>query len=290
MVRTAVSLAVSRRNRPSEILLVERSRKLRFFGGFHAFPGGAVDDEDRNVPVRRVSDPALAPVLAAGARELFEETGLWIARGGKAPEENELREDRRRLLAGDVAFPAILERHRQHLDARDLDPLCRMTTPAFQVVRFDTQFLRVLVGDDAKLEIWDGELVSGEFIAPGDALDRWRRGEIAIAPPMVILLGEWGASGDVDRIRRIASSYDAGKLHRIYFSPGILRPFNFIFKERIQKKVMNIRIVIICFLDSCKKYRSYDTSASPHQCYPPIIQIPLIFFGCISHQNIPLGI
>ncbi len=222
MVRTAVSLAVSRRNRPSEILLVERSRKLRFFGGFHAFPGGAVDDEDRNVPVRRVSDPALAPVLAAGARELFEETGLWIARGGKAPEENELREDRRRLLAGDVAFPAILERHRQHLDARDLDPLCRMTTPAFQVVRFDTQFLRVLVGDDAKLEIWDGELVSGEFIAPGDALDRWRRGEIAIAPPMVILLGEWGASGDVDRIRRIASSYDAGKLHRIYFSPGIL--------------------------------------------------------------------
>ena len=107
MLRSAVSLAVSRRNRPSEILLVERSRKLRFFGGFHAFPGGAVDDEDRSVPVEGVSDPALAPILAAGARELFEETGLWIARG-EAPEVNELREDRRRLIAGEASFSAIL--------------------------------------------------------------------------------------------------------------------------------------------------------------------------------------
>jgi glyoxylase-like metal-dependent hydrolase (beta-lactamase superfamily II)/8-oxo-dGTP pyrophosphatase MutT (NUDIX family) len=222
MLRTAVSLAVSRRNRPSEILLVERSRKLRFFGGFHAFPGGAVDDEDGNVPVAGVSDPALAPILAAGARELFEETGLWIARGGRAPAESELREDRRRLLAGELSFGPILARHEQHLDARDLEPLCRMTTPAFQVVRFDTQFLRVLVEDEAKLDIWEGELVSGEFMAAGEALGRWKRGEIAIAPPMIILLGEWGAEGDVERIRRIAASYDEGKLHRIYFSPGIL--------------------------------------------------------------------
>src|SRR3990170_9070461 len=91
MLRTAVSLAVSRRSRPSEILLVERSRKLRFFGGFHAFPGGAVDDEDRNVPVEGLSDPSLAPILAAGARALFEETGLWIARG-EQPEASALRE------------------------------------------------------------------------------------------------------------------------------------------------------------------------------------------------------
>jgi glyoxylase-like metal-dependent hydrolase (beta-lactamase superfamily II)/8-oxo-dGTP pyrophosphatase MutT (NUDIX family) len=218
----AVSLAVSRRNRPSEILLVERSRKLRFFGGFHAFPGGTVDDEDRTVPVAGASDPSLAPMLVAGARELFEETGLWIARGTNAPEELELREDRRRLLAGEIGFSEILERHRQHVDARDLEPLCRMTTPAFQPMRFDTQFLRVLVADDAKLDIWDGELVSGDFIAPEEALGRWRHGKIAIAPPMIILLGEWGADGDVERIRTIAASYEVGKLHRIYFSPGIL--------------------------------------------------------------------
>ena len=222
MLRTAVSVAVSRRSRPGEVLLVERSRKLRFFGGFHAFPGGAVDDEDGTVPVEGVSDPSLAPFLVAGARELFEETGLWVARGEAPPEEGRLREDRRRLLAGEVSFSEILERHRQNVDARDLPPLCRMTTPPFSPLRFDTQFLRVLVSDEAKFEVWDGELVSGDFMGPEESLGRWRRGEISIAPPMVILLGQWGAGDDFGRIRALVDDYRQGKLHRIYFSPGIL--------------------------------------------------------------------
>jgi glyoxylase-like metal-dependent hydrolase (beta-lactamase superfamily II)/8-oxo-dGTP pyrophosphatase MutT (NUDIX family) len=222
MLRPAVSLAVSRRSRLSEILLVERSPNLRFFGGFHAFPGGAVDEEDGSVPVEGAAESGLASLLAAGARELFEETGIWIARGARPPEPSELREDRRRLIAGEIGFRAVLDRHRQHVDARDLEPLCRMTTPPFQPVRFETQFLRVLVPDESPLDIWDGELVSGEFVAPESALDRWRRGEVAIAPPMIVLLGEWGREGAFERIRAIASGYENGKLHRIYFSPGII--------------------------------------------------------------------
>jgi glyoxylase-like metal-dependent hydrolase (beta-lactamase superfamily II) len=97
-----------------------------------------------------------------------------------------------------------------------------MTTPAFQPLRFDTQFLRVLVPDDAEIDIWEGELTSGEFLTPERALERWRRGEISVAPPMVILLREWGERGDAGRIREIARGYERGKLHRIYFSPGIL--------------------------------------------------------------------
>jgi glyoxylase-like metal-dependent hydrolase (beta-lactamase superfamily II)/8-oxo-dGTP pyrophosphatase MutT (NUDIX family) len=218
MIRPAVSLAVSRRSRPTEVLLVERNRKLRFFGGFHAFPGGAVDDDDRKVPVQGLSDPELRPFFAAGVRELFEETGLWIGRGSSTPGD----EDRRRLVAGEITFASILERYGQRLDARDLEPLCRMTTPAFQPTRFDTQFLRILVPDDAPLEIWNGELVSGGFVSPRAALDRWRRGEISIAPPMVILLSAWDSEIDAEWIRALARGYDSGKLHRIYFSPGIL--------------------------------------------------------------------
>jgi endoribonuclease LACTB2 len=218
MIRPAVSLAVSRRSRPTEVLLVERNRKLRFFGGFHAFPGGAVDDDDKNLRIEGLSDRELGPFLAAGARELFEETGLWIGRGSSVPSGDE----RRQLIAGDVTFASILERHGQHLDARDLEPLCRMTTPAFQPVRFDTQFLRIRVPDDAVLEIWDGELVSGDFMSPEIALDRWRHGEMSIAPPMIILLRGWGSEGDLERIRTLARGYEDGKLHRIYFSPGIL--------------------------------------------------------------------
>jgi glyoxylase-like metal-dependent hydrolase (beta-lactamase superfamily II) len=39
---------------------------------------------------------------------------------------------------------------------------------------------------------------------------------------MIVILSEWGPDGGVDRIRALASSYEEGKLHRIYFSPGIL--------------------------------------------------------------------
>ena len=58
-----------------EVFLVERSPKLRFFGGYWAFPGGVVDDvdqldnEDRNAP---------AALERAALRELFEETGLLV--------------------------------------------------------------------------------------------------------------------------------------------------------------------------------------------------------------------
>jgi glyoxylase-like metal-dependent hydrolase (beta-lactamase superfamily II)/8-oxo-dGTP pyrophosphatase MutT (NUDIX family) len=224
MIRPAVSLAISRRNRPGELLLVERSPKLRYFAGFHAFPGGTLDEADREVPIEGLSDRALGPFLAAGARELFEETGIWLGRGGSAPSPDELREDRRRLLAEESSFTSILARHRQHLDARDLELLCRITTPPFSPIRFDTAFLRGVVPEDAQVEIWDGELVAGDFADAGETLDRWRKGDVRVAPPMVVLLKEWaaGEAGLHDRVRAMTDSYLKGSLHRIYFSPGIL--------------------------------------------------------------------
>lgn len=224
MKRLAVSLALSRKSRPEELLLVERNKKLRSFGGVLAFPGGKLDADDESIPVRGLDDEAMSRFVVAGARELFEETGIWLGKGGDTPELSELREDRRRLLAEDVSFSRLLERNGQHLDAEDLVPLCRMITPPFAPVRFDTWFLRGLVPDDTEVEIWDGELVAGDFVDPEKTLARWKNGELEIAPPMIVLLDEWAKGQDQlgERIRTITESYEAGNLHRIYFSPGIL--------------------------------------------------------------------
>ena len=224
MQRLAVSLALSRRNRPEELLLVERSKKLRNFAGVQAFPGGTLDAADEAIPVRGINNERLAPFVVAGARELFEETGLWLGRGGKAPDAARAREDRRRLLAEEVGFAALLEQHVQHLDASDLMPLCRITTPPFSPVRYDTWFLRGLVPEDAKVDIWEGELVAGAFVEPAAAIDRWRRGEIHVAPPIVMMLDEWarGPEGLYERVRDLTESYERGKIHRVYFSPGVL--------------------------------------------------------------------
>jgi glyoxylase-like metal-dependent hydrolase (beta-lactamase superfamily II)/8-oxo-dGTP pyrophosphatase MutT (NUDIX family) len=226
MLRPAVSLAISRRNHPEELLLVERSKKLRHFGGALAFPGGTLDEADERIPVEGLEarDPALRPYVAAGARELFEETGIWLGRGGREPSPSALKEDRRRLLDEETAFEEILARHRQHVDARDLEPLCRITTPPFSPVQFDTWFLRALVPEATRVEIWDGELVAGDFAEPEETLVQWRRGEISVAPPMIMLLGEWAKGQERlgERISTLTESYRNGKLHRVYFSPGVL--------------------------------------------------------------------
>ncbi len=224
MERVAVSLAISRRNRPDEILLVERNKKLRFFGGFLAFPGGTLDDADAAIAVRGLDDETMSRFVVAGARELFEETGIWLGSGGNTPEIGQLRADRRRLLAEEVGFGELLDRNAQRLDADDLVPLCRITTPPFAPVRYFTWFLRGLVPEETEVEIWDGELVSGSFVDPKDTLARWRKGELQIAPPMIVLLDEWarGQDGLERRIRSMTESYEAGALHRVYFSPGIL--------------------------------------------------------------------
>lgn len=162
--------------------------------------------------------------VVAGARELFEETGIWLGRGGRTPKSAQLRQDRHGLLADEIDFGALLARNGQHLEARDLVPLCRITTPPFAPVRYFTWFLRGLVDDDVDVEIWDGELVAGGFVEPEETLARWRNGELQIAPPMVVLLDEWtqGQDGLERRIRTVTESYEGGKLHRVYFSPGIL--------------------------------------------------------------------
>lgn len=55
-----------------EVLLVRRNRALAFAGGFWVFPGGAVDDEDRE---RAGADEKEAARIAA-AREAEEEAGI----------------------------------------------------------------------------------------------------------------------------------------------------------------------------------------------------------------------
>jgi glyoxylase-like metal-dependent hydrolase (beta-lactamase superfamily II) len=75
----------------------------------------------------------------------------------------------------------------------------------------------------AEVKIIPGELVRAEIVSPKPALDRWRRGEILIAAPNIIMLEEMSlGDGFESRILELTASYERGKLHRVYFTPGIL--------------------------------------------------------------------
>ncbi len=231
MKRLAVSILLTRDLDSTEIFLVQRNPAPRFFGGFLAFPGGTVDAEDANLPVRNLPgresglDREFHAFVVTAARELFEETGIWAGHGKTRPPREQLDDYRRKLLDEQIQFSEILTRAEQILDASDFVPICRITTPPFRSVRYDTWFLRYQVPPDARPEVWPGELESGEFLAADEALARWRRNEVLIVPPVIILLRELmgrNCRSFLTEVRTLTESYARGKLHQVHFTPGVL--------------------------------------------------------------------
>lgn len=176
----------------TEVFWVRRGEPLRFAGGFHAFPGGKLEDADQAVSVVNVASedteappaPAKRAAQVAGAvRELFEETGVLLARGADRVSAAERREARRALLDGTATWPELLARWGLTLDAALLTPAGRWITPPFVPVRFDTQFFLAALPAGESPEVWPGELSDGAFVRCQDALARWQSGEVLLHPP-----------------------------------------------------------------------------------------------------------
>lgn len=214
-----------------EVYLVERSPELRFFGGYHALPGGtltAADGDDRDAALQRCA-----------ARELFEETGLMLYE--LPPErrsEEALLEARQQLLLserpanGDEPPPSPWPALIAGCAEVPLRQLCRIVTPPFVPVRYDTVFFHVdlaqcTAGSHGRAPaVLPGELQAGAFHRPQDALLAFRRGELRLVPPVIILLEHLAAAADFEAfaaaIARTTEGYVAGDLHEVRFVPGIL--------------------------------------------------------------------
>ena len=171
-----------------EVFWVRRGEALSFAGGFHAFPGGRVDRGDRLVPVPGMAGEEAA-LVAAACRELFEETGVLLARGAAAVSRAARDEARHALLDERVAFADLLAGLSLSLDPSLLDPAGRWVTPEYFPVRFDARFYLARLPEGEEPSVWPGELAFGEFVAARRALELWERGEALLHPP-----NWWGIS------------------------------------------------------------------------------------------------
>jgi len=166
--------------RGRELFWVKRGA-LRFAGGFQAFPGGRLDERDYEPPVP--GHPGLEGALRVCAvREIFEETGVLLARGSSLSAEDRSAA-RRALLAGSLEFPAFLASRGLFLEEASLSPAGRWVTPRFFPIRYDAHvFLaRLPAGEEA--EVWPGELESGEWVTAACAVEKWEKGEVLLHPP-----------------------------------------------------------------------------------------------------------
>jgi ribonuclease/clavin/mitogillin len=204
-----------------EVLLVHRAPELRFFGGYLALPGGVRGPEDG--PDAEGGDDTRA-LASCAVRELFEEVGVVLGAGLRAGLER-VREQVREELLGDGASTSWEPLRPVAEDDRAIEPLCRICTPPFAPVRYDTVFFIAEMPPEEELDIRTGELVGGSFWRPAEALEAWQRGEILIVPPVVLILQHL-VSGEPStfrqRMRATADSYAAGGLHRVQFSPGVV--------------------------------------------------------------------
>ena len=164
-----------------EVFWVRRGEGLRFAGGFYAFPGGRVDAGDALVPVPGRSGEEAA-LCAAAVREVFEETGVLLARGAERLGREGLEEARRALLGG-APFGDFLARQGLFLDPSLLAPAGRWITPPFLPVRFDARFFLARVPPGQEPVVWPGELSAGEFVPTRRALELWETGEALLHPP-----------------------------------------------------------------------------------------------------------
>jgi endoribonuclease LACTB2 len=207
-----------------EVFWVQRSEKLAFLGGFHAFPGGQIDSDDATVQVQNAPNPETAAMISGAARELFEELGVLAARGGDTLTKGQRTSLLDDLESGRVSWSALLDHYELHLDADDFTYVGRWVTPPFNARRFDTWFFLVNCPPKQEPHISAGELAGGEWLPARDAYARWMRDEVVAVPPTLHALRTLGAGITPDLIDRFLSLRHAhGEVARqITFRPNYM--------------------------------------------------------------------
>jgi ribonuclease/clavin/mitogillin len=194
-------------------------------GGFHAFPGGQLDNDDRAVAVEGTVNEDEAAMRICAVRELFEETGVLIAQGTEAVSKDWLAQQRRSLAREEKSFSQVLDEGGLVINAESLVPAGRWITPPFAPRRFDTWFFLASLPDGQEAKVESGELVNGEWVKPADALHQWRRGPVIMAPPTLYIIQTLAKTAD--RIHDAPAALTAapeaqhGMVRRIEFRPGV---------------------------------------------------------------------
>ena len=212
-VPLAASILLARGPGSSELFVVRRNEKLRFMGGFQAFPGGRVSPGDADQRV-------------AAVRELFEETGVLLARRAddSFPIDAELVEPRRELLANPKSFPSILGSLGLTIRPNDLTYIGSLVTPPFSSLRFDTAFFTADLPPGQAAVVVPGELDDGEWHSADTALRAWEQGQALLSPPTVSLLETIRGRPVAELTRNSKPLFDAlsaGTPEIIYFSPQV---------------------------------------------------------------------
>jgi 8-oxo-dGTP pyrophosphatase MutT (NUDIX family) len=219
-LRTAATVIVLRDTAAGpEVLMVRRHHAVAFMAGAHVFPGGRVDPSDHEGSaewcegfadaqqrISGVTGEDAAAFHVAGVRELFEESGVLLARTtgstfvSLAAADAHARFSRHRADVHNARRTlkdvVVGEGLRLALDA--LVYFAHWVTPPIDIRRFDTCFFVTRVPSEQAPAHDATELSEDVWMTPADALAAGRRGSIALPPPTWTTLRELEGFTSVD--------------------------------------------------------------------------------------------
>jgi len=160
--------------------MVQRGATARFMAGAWVFPGGAVDAIDSGADARAATvgdvGEQMRPWMAAAARELVEETQVWLT---EAPVMLDQPEP---FLKDDDIYPRALDLGRL-FDLSRLGYFANWITPSMVPIRFDTRFFAAAVEPGTRAFADPSELDLAEWVQPEEALSRAAAGRWMVPFP-----------------------------------------------------------------------------------------------------------
>ncbi len=183
-----------------EVFLLQRHSRMDFAPNTTVFPGGGVDDRDRNADIawtgpepawwaeRMGVDEQLALALVCAAvRETFEECGVLLAGPGEqgiVTDATVYRSARDRLASRELAFSDFLRSERLVLRADLLRPWANWVTPARgHTRRYDTYFFVAALPEGQHADGLTSEASSSGWSLPATAIEDFAAGRSFLLPP-----------------------------------------------------------------------------------------------------------
>ena len=195
LVRDEVSAGI-------EVFLMRRHAAMEFAAGMTVFPGGGVDERDRNADIawygpapqwwaeRFGIEADLAEALVcAAARETFEESGVLFAGPADDPDSivadaSAYHQERAALDDRSLSFADFLRAENLVLRADLLRPWSNWVTPKEERTRrYDTYFFVGALPQGQRADGHNTESDKAGWARPEDAIEDFAEGRALLLPP-----------------------------------------------------------------------------------------------------------
>jgi 8-oxo-dGTP pyrophosphatase MutT (NUDIX family) len=206
---SATLILVRQHGADVQVYLLRRSTASPFMPGTYVFPGGKMDDDDKDTAfwknhvdlaseglARALGGPVelMLPYAVAAIRETWEEAGLLVA----TPAEK--RSAAEPVESGRPPFSMKIQAEGLRLAASGLGRWHHWITPALMPRRYDTYFFVAPVENNQRCRPDNHETVHGTWVTPGKALAENARGTLPLSPPALVTLHQMLDFSDLDAL------------------------------------------------------------------------------------------